>query len=138
MHGIELLGVVRGRLEQAGGAGLNDAAAEAVGQVAAVGDLDHVTMAVHEVVIAAARQGVIERPERGTTQPPIAGGRVPFGDAQTDVPSRGVFGDLPAAAPTFVHAHEVAAAVVVRADVVDPGARLAESSPGDGVRGRRT
>ena len=68
VRGVQLLRVIRGRLEQGVIVRLDDPAAETVGQIAAIGDFDRVAMTVHEVVIAAAPQGVVERPEHGASR----------------------------------------------------------------------
>src|SRR5260370_24580692 len=55
-RGIKLLSIIRRRLVQTMIVGLNDAGAEAVREVGAVGDVDDVAMPVQEIVGARASQ----------------------------------------------------------------------------------
>ena len=136
VHGVELLGVIGGRLEQAVVVGLDNAAAETVGQVAAVGDLDQIAVAVHEVVVAAAPQGIVERPEHGPakSQSPA----VVFHSVMPRRMSRPGANSaiiLRQRSTSGFHRPQVVAAVVVRADVVENAPAFC-SSPGDGKAAR--
>ena len=84
-----------------------------------------VAIAVEQVVIPRAGQGVFQCPKLGPMRSPVAGGGVPFRDADLDRPVRR---QLPAhrqhGVQFVLRGREVAAIVLVRADVVDQVASL--------------
>ena len=97
-----------------------------------------IAVAMHQVVIPAARQGVVQRPEHGPRQADVAGGGVPLGDPQADVTAGGVRRrSAPGTHPRLLRAAEIINGVVVRANIVEILPRRSSSSPGDGECGHQ-
>ena len=121
---IEPLRVVGGGQIHPSGARLDYAGAERVSQIRPDGNFDRVGVALEEVLVASAGQGVGQRKQGGSPQVKVAGGGVPLGDGDADRPVTAEAADLVFERDeTVLHGLEVRATVVVGAEVIELAAR---------------